>query len=106
MLLLDDVGERPYRIDRMLTQLRQAGVLSRAAAVVCAEFPDCAEPDGGLDARAVLAGVGADVDGPVLFGVPTGHTRAQPMVTLPLGVEVTVDTRAPGRLIVEEAAVA
>lgn len=106
VLLLDDVGERPYRIDRMLTQLRQAGVLARAAAVVCAEFPDCAEPDAGVDARAVLAGVSADIDGPVLFGVPTGHTRARPMVTLPLGVEVTVDTDGSGRLIVEEAAVA
>ena len=106
VLLLDDVGERPYRIDRMLTQLRQAGVLSRAAAVVCAEFPDCAERDGGLDARAVLAGLAADVDGPVLFGVPTGHTAARPMVTVPLGVEVTVDAGAGGLLTVEEAAVA
>ena len=105
VLLLDDVGERPYRIDRMLTQLRQAGVLSRAAAVVCAEFPDCAAPGGGLDVRGVLAGVCADVDGPVLFGVPTGHTAARPMVTLPLGVEVTVDAGPAGRLIVEEAAV-
>ncbi len=106
VLLLDDVGERPYRLDRMLTQMRQTGVLSRAAAVVCSEFPDCAEPGGDLDARAVLAGVRADVDGPVLFGVPTGHTRGRPVVTLPLGVEVTIDTAAPGRLIVEEAAVA
>ena len=106
VLLLDDANERPYRIDRMLTQLRQAGVLSRAAAVVCAEFPDCAEPGGELDASAVLAGVRSDVEGPVLFGVPTGHTRARPMVALPLGVEVTVDTGTPGRLIIEEAAVA
>ena len=106
VLLLDDVGERPYRLDRMLTQMRQAGVLSRAAAVVCAEFPDCGEPGGHLDARAVLAGVRADVAGPVLFGVPTGHTGGRPVVTLPLGVEVTIDTGAAGRLIVEEAAVA
>ena len=105
VLLLDDVGERPYRIDRMLTQLRQSGVLSRAAAVVCAEFPDCTEPGADLDARAVLAGFCADVEGPVLFGVPTGHTATRPMVTLPLGVEVAVDAGAAGRLIVEEAAV-
>ena len=106
VLLLDDIGERPYRIDRMLTQLRQAGVLSRAAAVVCAEFPDCAEAGGHLDARAVLAGLRADVGGPMLFGVPTGHTVKRPMVTLPLGVEVTVEAGAAGRLIFEEAAVA
>lgn len=105
VLLLDDVGERPYRLDRLLLQLRQAGVLSRAAAVVCAEFPGCDEPEAGLTARAVLADALADTPGPVLFGVPTGHA-AGPLLTLPLGVAVTVDAAGPARLVVEEAAVA
>lgn len=105
VLLLDEIGERPYRLDRMLEQLRQAGVLARAAAVVCAEFPGCDEPAAGLTARSVLAGLLADVSGPVLFGLPTGHA-AGPLLTLPLGVEVTVDAAGRGRLIVEEAAVA
>lgn len=106
VLLLDDVGERPYRIDRMLTQLRQSGVLSRACAVVCAEFPDCAEPRADLTARSVIADRLADFSGPVLFGLPTGHTAGRPMQTLPLGVDATVDAAAAGRLIIEEAAVA
>ncbi len=105
VLLLDDVGERPYRLDRMLLQLRQAGVLSRAAAVVCAEFPGCDEPEAGPAARSVLADALADTPGPVLFGVPTGHA-AGPLLTLPLGVAVTVDAAGPARLVVEEAAVA
>ena len=42
----------------------------------------------------------------LLFGVPAGHTRGRPVLTLPLGVEVTIDTGTAGRLIVEEAAVA
>lgn len=105
VLLLDDVAERPYRLDRMLEQLGQAGVLSRAAAVVCAEFPGCDEPEAGPTARATLADRLSDVPGPVLFGLPTGHA-AGPLLTVPLGVEVTVDAAGGGRLIVEEAAVA
>ena len=104
VLLLDDVGERPYRIDRLLVQLRQAGVLSRARAVVCAEFPGCDEPEGGLTARAVLADLLADVPGPVLFGLPAGHA-AGPLMTAPLGVRVSVEATTVGRLVVEEAAV-
>ena len=105
VLLLDDVDERPYRLDRMLLQLRQAGVLSRAAAVVCAEFPGCDEAAAGLTARAVLADLLGDTPGPVMFGLPTGHASG-PLLTVPLGVEVTVDATGKSRLIVEEAAVA
>ena len=105
VLLLDDVDERPYRLDRLLVQLLQSGVLARAGAVVCAEFPGCDEPEAGLTARAVLADLLGDVSGPVLFGLPTGHA-AGPLLTVPLGVDVTVDAAGRGRLIVEEAAVA
>lgn len=104
VLLLDDVDERPYRIDRTLMQLRQSGVLSRAGAVVCAEFPGCDEPGGDLTARSVLADLLGDVPGPVVFGLPTGHA-AGPLLTAPLGVDVTVEATTAGRLIVEEAAV-
>lgn len=103
VLLLDDVGERPYRLDRMLTQLRQSGLLDAAAAVVCAEFPDCND-DAGRDARSVCAELLADFPGPVLFGFPSGHTRG-PVLTLPLGVTVTVRAEARPGLVVEEAAV-
>ena len=105
VLLLDEVGERPYRLDRMLEQLGQAGVLSRAAAVVCAEFPGCDELGAGPTARSTLADRLSKVPGPVLFGLPTGHA-AGPLLTVPLGVEVSVDATGRGRLIVEEAAVA
>ncbi|MYN66010.1 MAG: hypothetical protein F4X11_13405, partial [Acidobacteria bacterium] len=104
VLLLDDVDERPYRIDRMLVQLRQGGVLARAGAVVCAEFPGCDEPSSGPTIRSVLAELLDDVPGPVLFGLPTGHA-AGPLLTVPLGVDVTVEATTGGRLIIEEAAV-
>ena len=103
ILFLDDVGERPYRIDRMLTQARQGGLLAAASAVVCAEFPDCID-GAGKDARAVVADLLADFDGPVLFGFPSGHTSG-PTLTLPLGVFASVTTRPHPRLVIEEAAV-
>lgn len=104
VLFLDDVGERPYRIDRMLTQLRQSGLLRAASAVVLAEFPDCRDA-AGRDARSVCGELLADFRGPVLFGFPSGHTSG-PALTLPLGVTVTVAADANPGLIVEEAAVA
>ena len=93
----------PYRIDRMLTQLVQSGLLRRASAVVCAEFPGCADADG-CDARDVIASELAGFAGPVLFGFPTGHT-AGPLWTLPLGVNVTVQTDPTPRIIIEETTV-
>lgn len=104
VLLLDDVDERPYRIDRMMNQLRQAGLLERASALLCTEFPGCEEKDGILTARSVLARYCSDIDGPVLFGLRTGHTP-HPMVTVPLGVEVTVHAKPPVKVVIEEAAV-
>ena len=72
--------------------------------MVCAEFPGCDESEGGLTARAVAADLLADVPGPVLFGLPTGHA-AGPLLTVPLGVDVTVEATPAARLVVEEAAV-
>lgn len=103
VLLLDDVGERPYRIDRMLTQLIQSGLLRKASAVICAEFPDCCD-DKGRDARSVISTMLRDFDGPVIFGFPTGHT-AGAVWTLPLGVDATVSTQSAPRVVIEEAAV-
>jgi muramoyltetrapeptide carboxypeptidase len=103
-LFLDEIGERPYRLDRMVTQLRQSGMLARAAAVVIGELPKCDEPGGDLTARSVMAELFADFPGPVLIGFPSGHTEG-PAMTLPFGVRCrVVGGRAP-KLVIEEAAV-
>jgi muramoyltetrapeptide carboxypeptidase len=105
VLFLDEVGERPYRLDRMVTQLRQSGVLARACAIVIGELPNCDEPSGDPAARAVMAELFADFPGPVLIGFPSGHTIG-PAMTLPLGVMCRVVAGAAPRLIIEEPAVA
>ena len=104
VLLLDEVGERPYRIDRMLTQLTASGVVARAAAVVCGEFPDCDDPTQQLTARGVIADLLGEHSGPVLVGFPTGHTDG-PALTVPLGVKVLVVGGRRPRVVVTEAAV-
>jgi muramoyltetrapeptide carboxypeptidase len=103
VLFLDEVRERPYRLDRMLTQLRLSGLLSRAAAIVLGELPLCDEP-GGPTARSVVADLLGDFPGPVLFGFPSGHT-AGPMTTLPIGVQARVVANGSPALHIEESAV-
>lgn len=104
VLFLDEVNERPYRVDRMLTQLRLSGLLARASGVVFGELPGCDEPGGRPRVRSVVADMMADFPGPVLFGLPSGHTT-EPALTLPFGVSARVVAADPPRLVVEEAAV-
>ena len=105
ILFIDEVAERPYRIDRMLTQLRLSGLLARASGVVFGELPRCDEPaEGGPAIKAVVADLMADFQGPVLFGLPSGHTDGACM-TLPFGVQARVVSRPEPGLIIEEAAV-
>ena len=104
VLFLEDTGERPYKLDRMLTQLRLAGVLAKASAIVLGEFVECDEPRGEPSARGVLADLLRDFEGPVVYGFPSGHT-ARPLVTLPFGVRARVVAHDHPRLIIEEAAV-
>jgi muramoyltetrapeptide carboxypeptidase len=104
VLFFEEVGERPYRLDRMVTQLWQTGLLARAAAVVVGELPNCDEPSGGPTARSVIANLLTDFPGPVVFGFPSGHT-AGPAMTLPLGVTCRVVADSRPRLVIDEAAV-
>jgi len=89
VLFLEDIGERPYRVHRLLTQAAQAGVFIHATAVIFGEFPGCDEPGGDPAIRDVLRDFMSEFRGPVLFNYPSGHT-AGPTWTLPLGVRAEV----------------
>jgi muramoyltetrapeptide carboxypeptidase len=105
VLFLEDVNERPYRLDRMLTQLRLAGILSRARALVFGEMRGCDETGGQAAALDVITSLTRDYRGPVLTGFPSGHTTG-PCWTLPLGVTVRVVTAPQAAIIVEDSPVA
>ncbi len=102
VLFLEDVKERPYRIDRLLTQLRLGGILNRASALVFGEMQECSE--GPYQIRDVIAQITEDFNGPVLFGFPSGHTTG-PTWTLPLGVRVRVTAGDRPAVTVEESPV-
>ena len=104
VLFLDEVSERPYRLDRMLTQLSQSGLLAKASAVIVGELPRCDEPGSGPTGRSVVADFLRDFPGPVLMGFPSGHTDG-PSITLPLGVKVRVVGGHRARVVILEGAV-
>jgi muramoyltetrapeptide carboxypeptidase len=87
VLFLEDVSEAPYRVDRLLTQLRLAGVLDAAAGFVLGSFTG----DEG-DATAVLQDHLGRLNKPLIAGWPAGH--GQPNHVLPLGVPVRLDAAA------------
>ncbi len=104
VLLLEDVNEAPYRIDRMLTQLLLAGVLAGVRGLVFGDSPTCDRPAG--DPRTftlveILRDRVAPLGIPVLYGFPCGHTPWR--ATLPLGVEVELDADAGTLTVLEPA---
>lgn len=104
ILFLDEVGERPYRVHRVFTQLAQAGIIERASALVFNELPGCCEPSGSPAGRDVAGELTRDFQGPVLFGLPSGHTDGA-TITLPFGVRARVVATGAPALVIEEAAV-
>lgn len=104
VLFLEDVNERPYRLDRMLTQLRLAGILDRARALVFGEMRACDEANGQASALDVIRGLTTECQGPIITGFPSGHTTG-PCWTLPLGVRVRIVTAPRPAVVVEESPV-
>lgn len=105
ILFLEDVQEKPYRIDRMLTFLAHAKVLDKISGVLLGEFTQCDIPDTRKKAQGEfdLAGVFKDrlgnLDIPVLSGLPLGHSHQS--ITLPLGAKCRFDTTSL-ELLLEE----
>jgi muramoyltetrapeptide carboxypeptidase len=92
ILFLEDVGEKPYRIDRMLTHLKQAGKLDGLAGVIFGEMSGClGEANDPALLLSVITDLFADYSYPVGFGLPAGHNGEN--FALALGTNVRLDTR-------------
>ena len=102
LLFLEDVGEKPYRIERMLTHLKMAGKLEGLAGVVLGDFTGC-EGDGPRDFREVVGEIFAAAPYPVVMGLAAGHGEEN--LTLPFGVKMALDGR-DGTLALIESPVA
>ena len=92
ILFLEDVNEHPYRIERCLLQLQQAGVLDSQKAIVLGHFSNWkpSPHDRGYTLKTAIAHVRAATRTPVLTGLPMGHVPT--IVCLPIGARVTLAT--------------
>jgi muramoyltetrapeptide carboxypeptidase len=90
VLFVEDVNEHPYRVERMLLQLLQAGVLGAQKAVLLGHFSDWTPSplDRGYNLKAMVAHLRSQTRVPILTGLPFGHVPTK--VTLPVGTNVTL----------------
>jgi muramoyltetrapeptide carboxypeptidase len=88
ILLIEDRGEAPYRIDRMLTQMKMAGVLENLAGLALGDFTDCGTAS---EVESIVAKIFHDGRIPIVSGFEVGHNRRN--LTLPLGLTATLDTQ-------------
>ncbi len=103
ILFLEDVGEKPYRIDRMLTQLRQSCDLRKASAILLGIFNDCEGGNNSLSLMETLEDRLGDLDIPVIYGMSFGHIDHQ--FTLPIGINASLDTKAQTLTLLESGVV-
>jgi muramoyltetrapeptide carboxypeptidase len=89
LLVLEEVDEEPYRIDRMLTQLRLAGALQAAAGILFGACTHCEAKGASMTAAEVLLDRLSGIDRPAVSGVPVGHIPEQ--WVLPLGLRAVLD---------------
>jgi muramoyltetrapeptide carboxypeptidase len=99
ILFLEDVNEHPYRIERSLLQLHQAGVLGAQKAVVLGSFTEFKKSplDRGYSLKGVVEYLRSQTKTPILTGLPFGHVPTK--VTLPVGAKVTLLAQARDVLI-------
>ena len=104
ILFLEEIGEEPYRVDRMLTHLANARVLARAGGVLMGAFTDCVPRDPAvpsLTLEAILSGVARSTGRPFLTGFPIGHEKG--MATIPVGIRARLDAGEGSLTLMEPA---
>jgi len=93
ILFLEDLGAKPYQIDRMLMQLKLAGRLEKVRGIVVGEMLDCVQTaHQGYTLQEVITRIVGDLNVPVAYGVRSGHVSAS-NITLPFGVQAKLSVR-------------
>jgi muramoyltetrapeptide carboxypeptidase len=101
VLFLEDVGEHPYRVERMLTHLLHSGVLAQQKAVLIGQFSKyklVPAHDKGFKLATVIDWLRSQINAPVLTGLPFGHVETK--VLLPVGAKVDLVTERRDALMV------
>jgi muramoyltetrapeptide carboxypeptidase len=106
IIFLEEVDEEPYRVDRMLTQLKACGMFARPGGIVAGQFSDCLPKDPKLpflSIETLLAALADHAGAPFVAGCQFGHVSSK--LTFPVGLEAVLDAGA-GTLTFPEPAVA
>jgi muramoyltetrapeptide carboxypeptidase len=90
ILLFEDVGELPYRIDRMLVQMKMTGCFDRIAGIILGSFKNCGDCEEVYD---IFRDIFANHEIPILAGFDVGHD--EPNFPVPFGLRATLDTGCP-----------
>ena len=86
ILFIEDIGAKPYQVDRMLMQLKLAGKLADVTGIVFGEMVDCVQQkDQGSSLEEVVMRIVGDLEVPVAYGIQSGHVTGK-NITLPIGV--------------------
>ena len=95
ILLIEEVGEDPYAIDRMLTQLKLSGKFDKLAGILLGDFADCIASKSEYDKQLPLIKVFEDILGPLeipcMYNFQLGH--CEPVLTIPFGIELKMNTK-------------
>lgn len=99
IIFLEDIGEEPYKIDRMLNQLQMAGKFDDAVGIVFGDFTDCESDDAAssLSIQEIIGGLHFKI--PVLYNFACGHCT--PTASLPLGTTASLDSAANSFKIIQ-----
>jgi len=96
ILFLEDIGAKPYQVDRMLMQLKLAGKLADVKGVILGEMVDCVQQkDQGYSLEEVVMRIVGDLGFPVAYGLRSGHVSNR-NITLPIGVRSTLNVTDSG----------
>ena len=96
ILFLEDVGEKPYKIDRYFAHLKQAGVFDKISGLILGDFLDCEEEDENdndnstFSLQSIIEEYFSNAKYPVICDFPYGHGDVK--ISMPIGVETTLDT--------------
>ncbi|HOE56289.1 MAG TPA: LD-carboxypeptidase [Bacillota bacterium] len=103
VLLLEDVFEEPYSVDRMLTQLRLAGKFKDVSGIILGDWGNLEpeEPEKSLSFEEVFKDIFEGIGKPVIKGLKIGHCK--PNITVPIGAEVSIDTDTVTLCVLESA---
>lgn len=96
ILFIEDIAEKPYRIDRMLMQLLLAGKFNGVRGLIFGEMLDCVQPGGQTyTLPEVISRIVGNLDVPIVFGVKSGHVSGG-NITLPFGIEAELAADSSG----------